>query len=239
MRSRSRPVRGPGNDTRSPSPPSRSGGAGPPRTPGRGRGCPRTRSARTGRSSSPAHRAARRGPCRTSPPRHTAATRRPRSGWRGRRRRPPARRRAPPSGGNAYISSSRRRVQALVVMTAVAASRTARSRVSAPSDMCRSTTNRNRPACGNEHVGGRRCDQPVEQDHGIVGDPLGHAVEGRKRRRVGSRPSAGHGVLVHRPAERGELVADPTVVVVASARPGRIVDAVGHDDVHRRHSGRS
>ena len=44
-----RPVRG-GEDRR--------------RTPGRGPGCPRTRSATTGRRSSPAHRAARRAPCR-------------------------------------------------------------------------------------------------------------------------------------------------------------------------------
>jgi hypothetical protein len=29
------------------------------------------------------------------------------------------------------------------------------------------------------------------------------------------------------------------VVGVAAARPGRIVDAVGHDDVHLSHNGRS
>ena len=55
-----------------------------------------TQTQRHGRSaSSPAHRAARRAPCPGSPPRRTAAPRRPRSRLRGRRRRRRARRRAP------------------------------------------------------------------------------------------------------------------------------------------------
>ena len=48
-----------------------------------------------------------------------------------------------------------------------------------------------------EHLGGGRGDQPVEQHDGVVGDPLDDAGEGRERRRVGSRPAAGYGVLVH------------------------------------------
>ena len=90
-----------------------------------------------------------------------------------------------------------------------------------------------------QHLGGGRGDQPVEQHDGVVRDLLDDAGESRVGRRIGSRPAAGHGVLAHRPADRTERVADPPVVGVASARPGRIVDAVGDDDVHRRHSGRS
>ena len=90
-----------------------------------------------------------------------------------------------------------------------------------------------------QHLGGRRGDQPVEQHDGVVGDLLDDAGEGGARRRVGPRPGAGYGVLVHRPAERGEPAADLAVIDVASARPGRVVDAVRDDDVHRRHSGRS
>ena len=67
------------------------------------------------------------------------------------------------SAGNAYISSSRRRVHALVVTTAAAPERTARSRIRAspasspaapwPSNMCTRTTRRNRRACGTSTSG--------------------------------------------------------------------------------------
>jgi hypothetical protein len=46
-------------------------------------------------------------------------------------------------------------------------------------------------------------------------------------------------MLVHRPAERGELSADPAVVGVAAARARGVVDALGDDDVDVGHSGRS
>ena len=46
-------------------------------------------------------------------------------------------------------------------------------------------------------------------------------------------------VLVHRPAERGEPLADLTVVGVAAAGPPGVVDAVGDDDVDLPHSVRS
>ena len=73
-------------------------------------------------------------------------------------------------------------------------------------------------------------DQPVDQHHGAVRDPREGACEGG---------GLVHGVFVHRPAERGEPVADPAVVRVAAARPRRVVDALGHDDVDLGHSGRS
>ena len=82
----------------------------------------------------------------------------------------------------------------------------------------------------NEHLGGGGRDQAVEQHHGAVGDP----VDGTREVTV-----AGHGVLVHRPAERGEPLADPAVVCVATARPRRVVDALGDDEVELGHSGRS
>ena len=46
-------------------------------------------------------------------------------------------------------------------------------------------------------------------------------------------------VLVHRPADCGEPLADLTVVGVAAARPPGIVDAVRDDDVNLPHSVRS
>ena len=92
---------------------------------------------------------------------------------------------------------------------------------------------------GHQHLRGGRGDQPVEQHHGVVGDPLDDAGEGGVRRCVRSRPGAGNGVLSHRPAGLGESPADPAVIGVASARPGGIVDALGDHDVHRPHSARS
>ena len=92
---------------------------------------------------------------------------------------------------------------------------------------------------GHQHLRSRRGDEPVEQREGAVGDVLDDAGERRVRRCVGSRPGARHGVDVHRPAALGERTADPAVVDVASARPGRIVDAVRYDDVHCGHSARS
>ena len=71
---------------------------------------------------------------------------------------------------------------------------------------------------------------------GALGDG---AREGGVPRLAGPRPGAGHAVLVHRPAERGEPSADLAVVGVATARPRRVVDAVRDDDVDRAHSDRS
>jgi hypothetical protein len=90
-----------------------------------------------------------------------------------------------------------------------------------------------------ERLGGGGRDQPVEQHHGAVRYPLHGAREGGVPRRSGPRPGAGHSVLAHRPAERGEPSADVAVVRVATARPPRVVDAVRDDGVDLRHSGRS
>jgi hypothetical protein len=72
-------------------------------------------------------------------------------------------------------------------------------------------------------------DQPVEQRHGAIRDPRDGVRE------VGG---PGHRMLVHRPAAFGEPSADSAVVCVATARPRRVVDALGDDDVDLRHSGR-
>jgi hypothetical protein len=90
-----------------------------------------------------------------------------------------------------------------------------------------------------EHLGRGGGDQPVEQRQGTVGDLPDGAGEGGVPGSVGPRPGAGHGVLVHRPAEGGEPGADPAVVGVAAARPRRVVEARGNDDVDLLHSGRS
>ena len=58
-------------------------------------------------------------------------------------------------------------------------------------------------------------------------------------RRVRARPLASYGVLVNRPAKRPQAVGEMAVIGVAAARPGGVVDAVGHDDVHGAHTGRS
>ena len=80
---------------------------------------------------------------------------------------------------------------------------------------------------GDEHVGRRRGDQPVEQHDRAVRQPLERARE------------IAHDLHLHRPAERGELVADPAVVGVAAARPRGVVDPLGDEDVDVGHSGRS
>ena len=65
------------------------------------------------------------------------------------------------------------------------------------------------------------------------------AVERRARRRVRLGPAAGYAVLVYVPAERAHPVAEPAVVGVTAARPLRIVDTVGHDEVDSGHNDRS
>ena len=65
------------------------------------------------------------------------------------------------------------------------------------------------------------------------------ARQGGEPRPTGPRPSAGHGVLVHRPAERGEPPADPAIECVATAWPRRVVDVRRDDYVDLGHSGRS
>ena len=86
-----------------------------------------------------------------------------------------------------------------------------------------------------QHLRHHRGDQAVDEHQGAVGHlrpaPQPRAARGRPRR---ARPPAGHGVLVDRPAERGEPAAGPAVVDVAAARPPRVVDPVGDHDVHRR-----
>ena len=91
-----------------------------------------------------------------------------------------------------------------------------------------------------EHLGDRRGDQPVEQHDGVVGDPPDDVRRGRRAtpRRVAASCRATACSCTDQPIAR-EPAADPAVVGVAAARPGRVVDAVGDDDVHRRHSGRS
>ena len=133
--------------------------------------------------------------------------------------------------------------------TAAAAARTARSRARTVAGLAvrRAVAQRHvhehdlpQPArLRHERLGGGGGDQPVEQHHGAVGDPRDGAREGGVPRRAGPRPGAGDRMLVHRPAERGELAADPAVVGVAAARPRGVVDALGDDDVDLRHSGRS
>ena len=153
------------------------------------------------------------------------------------------------SAGSAYSSPSRRRLHALVVTTAAAAARTSRSRArTAPGLVVRRAVaerhvhehNLPQPArLRHERFGGGGRDQPVEKHHGAIRNPPDGAPERGVPRPAGPRPRAGHGVLVHRPAERGEPSADPAVVCVATARPRRVVDALRDDDVDLGHSARS
>ena len=216
------------------------------RTPGRGPGCPRTRSART--SCVAVASASSSTSCPLS--RVTGATQSSASPAALPGARPaastPGSATCTRSAGSAYSSPSRRRVHALVVTTAAAAARTSRSR---RGDLViqRAVAQRHvhqddlpQPArVRHERLGGGGRDQPVEQDHGAVRNPPDRACQGGVPRGAGSRPGAGHRVLVHRPAERGEPSADPAVVGVAAARPRGVVDSLGHDDVDLRHSGRS
>ena len=92
---------------------------------------------------------------------------------------------------------------------------------------------------GHEHLGSARGEESVEQRHRTIGDLPHHTSQGSEGRRVRARPAPDHGVLAHRPAERAEAPADLAVVGVASARPARVIDAVGYDEMHCRHSRRS
>ena len=172
-----------------------SGGGGPPRTPGRAPGCPRTRTARTGRSIVASASSSTSCPL----PAVTAATHSsaPPAAL------PVARSAASTAGsatctrsaGNGYSSSSRRRVHALVVTTAAAAERTARSRVRAssapssagrwPSGMCTSTTSRNRLACGTSTSGAVEATSPSSSttaSSGIRSDDAGEGGAATPRR---------------------------------------------------------
>jgi hypothetical protein len=82
-------------------------------------------------------------------------------------------------------------------------------------------------------------DQPVHQHERPIGDLREDPAQASQRRRVGTGPRPGCGVLVHRPPESGEARADPAVVGVAAARTPRVVDGVRHDDVDGGHSCRS
>ncbi len=133
--------------------------------------------------------------------------------------------------------------------TAAAAARTSRSRARTVSDLVvgravaqRHVHEHDLPQAArvrHERLGGGGRDQSVEQHDGAVGDPRDGARQGGVARRAGPRPGAGDRMLVHRPAQRGELTADPAVVGVAAARARRVVDAFGDDDVDLGHSGRS
>ena len=141
------------------------------------------------------------------------------------------------SAGNRYSSSSRLRAHALVVTTR-GGTREDRALprpgllgpVIGRAIAQRHVHEHDQPQPArlrHQRLGGRRGDQSVEQHDGVVGDPPDDVGEGGARRRVGSRPAARHGVLVHRPADRGEPPADAAVIGVAAARPGRVVDALG------------
>ena len=74
---------------------------------------------------------------------------------------------------------------------------------------------------------------------GVVERIPDDAIQGRERRGVRWLPEAEDRVLVHRPAGGREPATEVAVIDIASARPGRVVDAVGYDEVHRPQSGRS
>ena len=54
-----------------------------------------------------------------------------------------------------------------------------------------------------EDIGSRRPDEPVDECDGAVRNPLHHAGERRVGRSVRTRPRAGHGVHLNRPAHLG------------------------------------
>src|SRR5581483_162874 len=81
-----------------------------------------------------------------------------------------------------------------------------------------------------EHVRRRRRDEPVEEDERIVREI---------RDEAGERAGARHLVDVELPAVGAKTVAHAPVETVAAARPRRIVDALGNDEVDGAHSARS
>jgi hypothetical protein len=95
------------------------------------------------------------------------------------------------------------------------------------------------PGRGHQHLRHGGGDEGVDQQQGAVRHARHHAGQGRCGDGVGPGPGTGDGVLADLPADRGEPGAEPPVVDVAAARPGRVVNAVGDHDVHHAHSARS
>ncbi len=90
-----------------------------------------------------------------------------------------------------------------------------------------------------EHLGRGRGNQAIDQRDSAVREPRDDAVQRRECPRVRLRPTSGNAVLGYLPAERAQPVADPPVVSVTAARPLRIVDTVGHDEMDSGHNDRS
>ena len=95
------------------------------------------------------------------------------------------------------------------------------------------------PRFRHQYPGRRRGDQPVEQNHGPVGETPDDIVQGGERPGVGARPVPGHGVLAYHPSEVAQPAADEAVVGVPATGLRWIVDALGHHDIHDCHRDRS
>ena len=83
-----------------------------------------------------------------------------------------------------------------------------------------------------EHLGGRRSDQPVDEDEAAITDPGEGIGERGVGRCIGPGPRSPDLVLVDRPAGGDQAPGHLSVVGVAPARPRRVIDPCRNDDVH-------
>ena len=152
---------------------------------------------------------------------------------------PRAGRRAPAPGAAGNGPSSRSRVHALVVTTARACVRTARSSSAAtatsPNGMWTRTTSRSRADSGTRTAPAADAIRPSSRTI----PPSGTRPTVCASRDSAAASGRGHspGTTSSRTSQpgRGELVADPPVVGVPAAGPRGVVDAVGDDDVDGGH----
>jgi hypothetical protein len=80
--------------------------------------------------------------------------------------------------------------------------------------------------------GGRRGDEPVDQDGGTVGDGGNDAGQVGAGARTGYRPRRSDGRDQHIPSGLGQPGADAPVVDVAAGRLAGIVESLGKDYVN-------
>ena len=95
------------------------------------------------------------------------------------------------------------------------------------------------PGGRDDHFGHPAGDQAVDQHGRARGQRAEQPGQHRAGFRIGARPVAADGDLVHLLALRGQVVAEPAVVDVAAAWRCHVVDVTGQHHVESVHSARS
>ena len=121
-------------------------------------------------------------------------------------------------------------MESLVATTAAAAVSTALLPIRGVGPVRRHVEQHDQPqACGRRHqqLGGVGRDQAVDQGQAAVGKGGQHLGQTCAVASLRLRPRSGHGVLAHAPPPGPQTVEQPSVVDVAPAGPGEVVDPLG------------